>query len=36
MNTRNFRIPTLALASLLGVGATALVMAAAPAPSPDN
>jgi hyperosmotically inducible protein len=36
MNTRNFRIPTLALASLLGVGASALVMAAAPAPAPDN
>jgi hyperosmotically inducible protein len=36
MNTRNFRIPTLALASLLSVGASSLVMAAAPSPAPDN
>jgi hyperosmotically inducible protein len=36
MNTRNFRIPTLALASLLSIGASAVVMAAAPAPAPDN
>jgi len=28
MNTRNFRIPTVALASLLSVGASCLVMAA--------
>jgi len=36
MNMRNFRIPTLALASLLSVGASSLVLAAAPAPAPVN
>jgi len=36
MNTRHFRIPTLALASLLSVGASTLVMAAAPASATDN
>ena len=36
MNTRNFRIPTLALASLLSIGASSLAMAAAPTPAPGN
>ena len=36
MNTRHFRIPTLALASRLSVGASPLVMAAAPASATDN
>jgi hyperosmotically inducible protein len=36
MNTRQFRTSTLALASLLTLGASSLVMAAAPSPAPNN
>lgn len=36
MNTRNFRIPTLALASLLSVGASSFVMAATSGSSPGT